>query len=300
MNRDELIRLLKVVEEIPCKAPKGIHTFANDERVGKIDEEIRNSNSHYKLVKGKNYYRLYAQDTLENLAEEYNDIILVSSHADNRQEASSYDDKSDPGYLNGCFDNSSTNSVCLYLMKYEELPRNVVFAFTADEEDDCKGASHVAKKLIDICGKEKLKAIVLDDTYGFQNGVDFTIENDYIYKKNSGEEFIQKVCNVINESGYSWNFLYSDEEKDEGKVNKYVRSQTIKEYMKEGLKAYKEVKGQDETEKYAEYKISTFSMCLPCSGTSQTMHSPKGFKIRIDTVCNYTDALGRILKAFEG
>ena len=45
-------------------------------------------------------------------------------------------------------------------MKYEELPRNVVFAFTADEEDDCKGASHVAKKLIDICGKEKLKAIV--------------------------------------------------------------------------------------------------------------------------------------------
>ena len=107
--RNELCRLLKLVESVPCILPeeeeKGI--FYDLTRVNAIDEEICNSQSAYRWVNGNNYYRLYAQDTLENLSKEYSRIVLVSSHADNLQDCSSYDD-SEPGFINGCFDNAAT------------------------------------------------------------------------------------------------------------------------------------------------------------------------------------------------
>lgn len=96
-------------------------------------------------------------------------------------------------YINGCFDNASTNAVCVYLMENMTLPQNVIFVFTADEEYDSEGSKHAANELRKYFGKEKINAIVLDVTYGFQDGVDFTIENDFIFKEFDGERF-QYIC----------------------------------------------------------------------------------------------------------
>lgn len=294
MMRDELCRLLKLVETVPCVLPEEIEKgiFYDLNRVNIIDDEINSSTTNYKWINGKKYYRLYAQDTLENLSKEYSRIVLVSSHADNLQECSSYDEESDPGYINGCFDNASTNAVCIYLMKYMKLPRNVLFVFTADEEYDSEGAERVASKIEKQFGKGNADVIVLDVAYGFQNGVDFTIENDFIFDNLYGKEFIEKVCRIANGSGYSWNFL-----KKTKKKNTYINSDTIKKLMGSGCKSVSEVEGVDETFEYKKFVFNTFSLCLPCSAkNARQMHSEQGFKISIDTVCNYLDFLRQILQ----
>lgn len=297
--KKELCRLLKLIEDIPCVLPKkeekGI--FYDLKRVEKIDEEINQAETDYKWIKGKNYYRLYAQDSLENISKEFPRVLLVSSHADNLQNASSYDDESKPGFINGCFDNASTNAVCVYLMKYVDMPKNVLFVFTADEEQDSEGAEHVAKKIEQHFGKGNADVIVLDVTYGFQNAVDFTIENDFIRNNDAGNSFIHKICDVANGSEYSWNFLHSDEGNEDDNDG-YVRSKEIRDLMGEGCKNYIEVDGEDETTKYKDFKMNTFSLCLPCSAENNSqMHDEKGFQISIDTICKYLEFLRQIIES---
>lgn len=297
--KNELCRLLKLIEEIPCVLPeeeeKGI--FYDLNRVNKIEEEIKKSDTKYKWIKGKNYYRLYAQDSLKNISKEFSRVILVSSHADNLQNVSSYEENLTHGFINGCFDNASTNAVCVYLMENTELPKNVLFVFTSDEECDCEGAEHVASKIEKQFGKGNADVIVLDVTYGFQNGVDFTIENDFIRNNDEGKSFISKICDIANNSGYSWNFLYSDEGNEDDNDG-YIRSKKIRDLMGEGCKKYIEVDGEDETSKYDEFEMNTFSLCLPCSAENENqMHCEEGFEISIDTVCNYLDFLRQIIES---
>ena len=304
-KKEELCRLLKKIERIPCVLPrkKRKKGFFNDlRRVEAIDEEIRGSGSAYKWIKGKNYYRLYGQADLETLKKEFSQgefskIVLVSSHADNKQENSSYHMMPDAEYINGCFDNASTNAVCTYIMKHEKnLPRNVLFAFTAGEEYNMAGAKHVSKKLVKHFGKGNINVVVLDVTYGFQGGVDFTFENDYFFKKHDGESFIKGIFDIANESDYTWNFLRSEKESD--KKHYYVNSGEIRSYMGDGCLKYTDVEGDDETSEYEENEFNTFSLCLPCSAEGDTqMHLEDGFQISIQTICNYTDFLCQILKS---
>lgn len=304
VDKDELRRLLEKIEGIPCVLPeeekKGI--FYDLRRLEVIDKEIRDSDSDYKWICGSNYYRLYGQADLETLKKEFTQgefskIVLVSSHADNLQEKSSYYLTTDSEYINGCFDNASTNAVCTYLMKYKykKLPRNVLFAFTADEEKDMEGAEHVSKKLVKNFGEGSVNVVVLDVTFGFQKGADFTIENDFIFKDHGGENFINRICCVANkmakESSYSWGFLYTKKNED-----CYIDSSTIKGYMGDGCTIYDDVEGEDETSEYKKKKFSTFSLCLPCSAEDENqMHSDDGFRISLKTICNYTDFLCQIL-----
>lgn len=294
VKKDELCRLLEKIERIPCVLPaeteEGI--FNDLQRLEAIDEEICDSGSAYRLINGKNYYKLYGQADLETLSREFSKVVLVSSHADNLQEESSYYMQPDSEYINGCFDNASTNAVCTYIMKYVTLPRNILFVFTADEEYDSEGAEHAAKKLLKYFGKGNVNVVVMDVTYGFQGGVDFTIENDYIFKKRDGENFMKGVCDIANKSGYTWNFLRKVKKKD-----CYIDSDRIRSYMGDCCKKYYDVEGADETSAYKKKKFNTFSLCLPCSAENNNqMHSEDGFKISINTICNYTDFLCRILR----
>lgn len=330
-KKEELCRLLKKIEGIPCVSPGKEHAkkgkFYDFQRLEAIDEEISGSDSTYKWINGKKYYRLYGQDDLKTLSKEVSSgkiskIVLVSAHADNLQKKSSYYMTSDKEYVNGCFDNASTNAVCTYLMKYEhkKLPRNILFAFTAGEENEereFEGAEHISKKLEEYFGEGKVDVVVLDVTYGFQEGVDFTIENDFLFSGQGGEDFIKKICCVANEmaaeANYTWGFLWKKKRK-EG----YVDSGTIKDYMGDGCKIYADVDGEtsdeedpdeedsfeedsdDETSKYREKGHNTFSLCLPCSAKNATqMHSNGGFLISLQTICNYTDFLCRILQDRE-
>lgn len=45
--------------------------------------------------------------------------------------------------------------------------------------------------------------ITLDVTYGWCDGADFSIENDFIYQKYNGDDFIKKVCETANDTDYT-------------------------------------------------------------------------------------------------
>lgn len=202
MNKEELIRLLQVTE-IPVGSETKDGKFKSLERLNVIQKEVETSGSRYKLIAGKNnYFKLYGQASLEELADKYNKVVLVSSHADNLQMEPKFDDRG--AMINGIFDNSSTNASCVYAMKYAELPENVLFAFTSNEEDDSKGAKKVAKKIEKYFNWMSIDAITLDVTLGLHNGADFTLENALLFKVNEGEEFLDKILNATEGADYKW------------------------------------------------------------------------------------------------
>lgn len=304
VDQKELERILQKVE-IPCTSDKAEGFFTDTTRLKRIDEEIRNSMSHFQHISGRKYYRLYGRDTLPELAKRYNNIVVVSSHADNkhRQTASRYEDKGET--IKGIFDNAATNAVCTYILKYAddsnlEIPPNVLFAFTADEEENCIGAKRVAKKLKEFWNEDQISVIVLDATYGWQDGADFTIENDFIYKRNdkdtAGEKLIKKICEITGESKFKWNYLAADEDYKEDNPQEYIPSKEIAGWMPDGCKRVGVADGPDETSEYDEHGFSTLSICLPSSADEDTMHSPDGFEISKIGLKNYTDFLIRVLK----
>lgn len=52
------------MEEIPCVLPKKVEEgiFYDLQRLTAIDKEICDSESTYRLINGKNYYRLYSEN----------------------------------------------------------------------------------------------------------------------------------------------------------------------------------------------------------------------------------------------
>lgn len=300
VNTEELFRLLKTIE-IPVGTDTSDGKFKDLKRLDEIQKEVENSESKYKCINGKNnYYKLYGQDSLENLSNEFDRVTLISSHADN------WDWQSEPKFknldttINGIFDNAATNAICVYIMKYIELPRNVLFAFTADEESSSEGAIHLAKKMKKNFGEGNVDVITLDVTYGWCNGADFSIENDFIYKKYNGEAFIRKVCDIANGSEFKWQFIKAANESKSENRSEYISSDDIAGYMGDGLISISQYRsaddGADESADYDENDFSAFSLCLPCSARNSTeMHSENGFEISKTGVVNYTEFLGTVL-----
>lgn len=300
VDESELVRLLKKIE-IPVGTNTKDGKFKDLKRLSVIQDEIEESGSKYKYINGKkNYYKLYGQDTLETLSYEYQKVILVSSHADNWQDKPMFNDLG--GTINGIFDNAATNAICVYIMKQLTLPRNILFAFTSDEECYSEGAKHLAKKLKSYFGKGNVEVITLDVTYGWCNGADFSIENDFIYIKYGGDEFIKKICNIANDTNYKWQFIKAANESKSDNASEYVSSDDIEGYMGRGLVNVSQYMssedGADESMDYDEADFSAFSLCLPCSATNcDEMHSDEGFEISKVGVCNYTDFLIKVLRS---
>lgn len=63
----------------------------------------------------------------------------------------------------GTFDNSITNASIVYLMLSRALPRNVIVAFTGDEEETSRGALDVSR-FIEDHNLDVLNIFVLDVT----------------------------------------------------------------------------------------------------------------------------------------
>lgn len=292
-----MVSLLEKIS-IPCLADKKTGKFEDTSKLKLIDEEITNANCNYRLVeKGKKRYRLYAQDELEVLAKDFSSVVLVSSHADNLQKKAVFEKyKTEKGIiLKGIFDNAATNAAATYIMTNMTMPRNVLFAFTSDEEEESRGAQKLAKKLKEHF--EHVEVIVLDVTYGWQNEADFTIENDYFSDTQVGMAFAKRVCEMANESGMKYNFLYEAEKDDE---ENYINSQLIKSFMGDNYMKDHESEGPDESEDYAEKGFDAFSLCLPCSANSEEeMHSQDGFEISIKVLSNYTEFLGHLLESYN-
>lgn len=320
IDQAELERILKIMEENPVgpfdenyDEDDDPGVFYHEEKLNKIRDEIQNSRSKFRLIGDTGFYKLYAQkDSLKELREKYETLLVVSSHADNLQGKSAWNDTDFPGKINGIFDNASTNAVCVYIMKHEtELPENVLFAFTADEENDSRGAKELTKFLnMNGFGEGKVNCVVLDVTCGWHDHADFTIENDFFYKKFNGTHLAKLLTSVANRSEYLWDFVMAPLGAKCENSDEYVPGDMIESLMIMDERSHRGLQKKatqyrdndmwvDETVTYDEADYNTFSLCLPCSAKNDDeMHDDKGFLISRDGINHYTDFLAKFLRTF--
>ena len=168
------------------------------------------------------------------------------------------------GFYKGTYDNLSTNAAMLILMLEANLPDNVVFAFTGDEETGrCGGAKEVSKYLLEKGAN--LTCIALDVTYeGFNENALMSIENCTAPQEEK-DEFLNKVANAAMSSENEKSFCFVKAR--EG----YIPSELKKEYLTPSSGMY------DEAFAYRDMGQKALSVCIPCTGY---MHSNSGLSIK--------------------
>lgn len=177
-------------------------------------------------------------------------VLLISSHIDCVYSRCFSADDGD--CLRGTFDNSFTNAAVLWAMINNTLPDNVVVAFTGNEESDSQGAVQTVVALGQM-GCEVAAALVLDVTNeGWESGALFTLENDL------GIDIL---------TGY--NIISSLEEYD-------------------GRFAFKHNALPDESWDYADYGISSLTLCVPVGGE---LHGDAGVMLRKESALEYCNVL---------
>lgn len=240
--------------------------FTDTRRLEVIEKELRESEY---ILKSGNLFRLYSKKPVSEIEGK---ILLVSSHVDCEEDIKkcfSRDETAET--LKGTYDNSITNAAILALMKEGTLPEEVIVAFTGDEENESGGVKEVTKYL-----KKKNKefqAIVLDVTdFGWKEGADFTVENNFWNKKTG-----QRVCDTADELGYPWLFVPENPNK-------------IPDYIPEN-RVYPEEAEQDESWEYDEQEVKCFSLCLPVYGD---MHADEGVLARKQSFLHYVKMLNEV------
>lgn len=259
--------------------------FTDDTRLKAIAEEL--AGSAYSLIVDDSLFKLYAKKPLDKLPK---DLLVISSHADCLQFHPVFSQTADK--LHGIFDNAITNAAAVFNMKYTDMPDNVVFAFTGDEEDECRGAKRVHKCLT-AAGK-KYKAIVLDVTEaGWYDS--FSVENCFIHKKS--QEWGSRLVKCVDAEGTTWVYVSGEPDEPEKYLDAefYVGNARYGRASIDGNKF--EEAGEDEAWTYDEYKVDCFSFCLPIYEENRHMHSPRGIDAKKTSYYEYIGMLGKLANA---
>lgn len=303
--------------------------FVTFERLNNIEEELQGT-KYCHMVDG-GIFRLYSQKPIEEISGK---LLVISGHADCLQLNAVFQKKSKkhPKRMVGIFDNAITNAASVYLMKYFDLPENVVFAFTGDEEWE-EETTKVLRKLgmeykktagylneficsegldaddeLDMMGayavckylkaqKKKFNTIVLDNTYsGFEEKAQFSIENDFIYRRD--KQWMDHIIQYAKATGLKWKFIPAGRGQKIERKKSYISSKRIIDMLQPENFCY--VAGQiefaldDETYEYNARGISCFSFCLPCD--ADDMHVEGGFGIRRKSYYHYIRVLSELCK----
>ena len=218
--------------------------FTVTDRVAAVECIVEKTD--YKLISRQPLALLYAKRPLR----EGDRVLLISSHIDCVYSRCFCADEGD--CLRGTFDNSITNAALLWNMLHNNLPDNVVVAFTGNEESDSQGAVQAVVALGQM-GCEVAAALVLDVTNeGWESGALFTLENDL------GIDIL---------TGYN---IISSLEAFSGKF------------------AFKHNALPDESWDYADYGIPSLSLCVPVGGE---LHGDAGVLLRKESATEYCNVL---------
>lgn len=242
--------------------------FTEWEKIEAIEKELQGS--RFKKVKVADpHYSLWAQPAF-NKCDKSAPIFLITSHADNVSSITKPSSKvtEDGWFYHGTYDNLGTNAASVILMKEQEMPTNVLFAFTANEESGkCTGLKHIVKQLKRI-GYEKICGIALDVTYeGHDEGYLYSLENV------SNDSFIEATYNAaIQMEPENQTFSFTPFNK-EGKPTKLT-----KDYFSGSFGMF------DEAMAFARESVPGCSFCLPCDGE---MHGNSGLDVRQATFEGY-------------
>lgn len=209
-------------------------------------------------------------------------VYLVSSHADLVDAITKpFSELSDDGYYKGTYDNIGTNAAAVIAMREADLPDNVVFTFTSDEETGrCRGAKDTVSLLTSM-GLSNLTCIALDVTdEGYDEGVLASIENCV-----KDDKFLNKLGDLAmsleTEGRQSFCFVK--------KSKKAIPDNLPDKYIQKSTGMY------DEAMKYADLEQKSFSLCLPTDGW---MHSNAGLTVRQPVFEGYVNMLECMLYQF--
>lgn len=255
---------------IVCRSDKS--HFLIDDRIQVIREKL--SNTEYEEYLGYSSqddeenapYSMWSKKPITELPE---DIILISTHCDvvpNIQNC--FSELEEGGFYRGTYDNLGTNAAALILMTEHEIPDNVVFVFTGDEETGrCNGAKFAAKYLSKK-GKNPL-CLALDVTYeGFHDNRLWSLENCALPKKNEPnnmQAFLNNISQAALDTESKQSFCYIRASRNFTPTNMHEK------YIEKSIGMY------DEAYAYQDAGFPSMSVCLPCYGN---MHGESGVKIK--------------------
>lgn len=273
MEKEEQ-KTLEQIASVPARSnKKGM--FTDQTRLSVLRGLTKES--PYRPVYTGNSVELYAKTSLTDLPK---NVLVLSGHCDvvrsikDGDMFSTYDENVD--VLTGTYDNAISNAAMVELMRKKDLPENVVFAFTADEETGrCRGAGEV----LSVLGhdmKRRLFAIALDVTYENHFGCLYSMEN---------------IClspQVLKDLGEKMQELDKDLPLPPGR---YVRldKKTDLSFVRYGQVSRME-SWMDEGQFYGKY-IPAVSFCLPLTGGE--MHQASGCHTKGRVYDGYIESLAQ-------
>lgn len=256
---------------VPCYSNK--KGFTNLTRIEAIRGLLKKSG--YKEI-FLNTVSIWHKGDLAKQAEK--DCILVSSHCDLVKNITKpYSSLDENGYYRGTYDNIGTNAAAIITMLEGDLPSNVMFAFTSDEETGrCQGAKD-AVSFLKSMNIKKLTCMALDVTYeGYDEGMLASVENG-----TKDADFLKKIAkSALATEADRQTFCFVR------KTRKAFPENLPKEYICKDTGLY------DEAMAYGEIGQKSFSLCLPCDGE---MHSNSGVKVRQPVFEGYVNTLKGML-----
>ena len=262
----------EILEEISLPARSNKHGFKVTDKLEKIEQLLKDNNSPYHIIKKTDHAWIFGQENPSM----GNPAVLISSHADIVSDItkpfSEYNEETK--YFKGTYDNMGTNGACTELMINRDMPKNVYFSFTAEEESGRNtGAEFSLAYMKNRTGTKPL-VFVLDCTYdGYDENRLFTIEG-----LNAPTEELRKglLNNILSTEGDNPAFLVIKMKKKDD--NSFLPQ----EYQTE------ETTDPDESYYYASQKCLSFSFDLPTDGV---MHSDSGLYVKEAVMRGYIDSL---------
>lgn len=261
-----------------CRSNKSGFKEGETDRIDAIRELLKCTDYHEILLPHVQIWRKDLSSPID---------VVVSSHVDTVNYITKCFSKlSEDGYYKGTYDNAGTNSAAVIAMLDGDIPANVIFAFTADEETGrCNGAKQTLEYVRNL-GNDPL-FIVLDVTYeGYDDGNIFTIENlSSGHKKSENMDFLNEAAKAAlslePENIRTCTFV---------KMHKNaIPSIFPKEYLAKASGMF------DEAFAYVGEHAKGFSLCLPCEGN---MHGNCGVSVRQPSFEGYVNILESILYFF--
>ena len=269
----------------PCHSNKS--GFTETTKLDNIRELLKDSGYHEILLPNAQIWRKDDTTPID---------VLVSSHADFVKEITKpYSKLGDDGYYDGTYDNAGPAGASVIAMLEGDIPANVVFAFTADEETGrCNGAGQ-ALEYVTCLGYENPLCIALDVTYeGYDDGLLYTIENlSSGHKKNEDMNFINSVGSTImslEKTSEDENITYPPT----CSLVRLHKDATPENLSKEFIA--KECGWYDEAQFYVHQHMRSFSICLPSNGE---MHANSGLDVRQPEFEGYLNALESVIYTYS-
>lgn len=259
----------KMIENLShiCRSSK--NGFIDISRIEAIRKELKDS-EYQETYSQEGCYSLWSKVPLSELPP---DVLIISSHIDTVPEITNcYSNlNEDNGVLHGTYDNMITNTASVIMMKEQDFPDNVVFAFTGEEETGrTLGAKNVAKLL---ASEHRLICIALDVTYeGFNNNSLYTVENFIecgkgaplgANKKDALNRLARMITDMEPDTERTITFVMANK--------RHVPTQLPKELFSKNNGMY------DEAYAYRDEGFVTMSVCIPTDGD---MHSNSGLKCK--------------------